>query len=219
MYTLVPPSYRYFISTLALIGQAVSEKIFEYYDKMRYCHGVGADQNHKSSVHLPIAFKFLPSNDILAIVPIQMNGRPMLTCRKIGQGHPRVMIYINFVELLFLILHAKFQNHWPSGSGVEDFLKVFVIYSHGGHIGLVTLTIYINFRSPFLRMLHMKVKQFQNRRSLKLWTTTDDDDGRTPDHGYPISSPCEPSAQVSQNISHTVSHLGRGPGTVPLNYE
>ena len=26
---------------------------------------------------------------------------------------------------------------------------------------------------------------------------TDDDDGRTPEHGHPISSPCEPSAQVS----------------------
>ena len=27
---------------------------------------------------------------------------------------------------------------------------------------------------------------------MKLWT----DDGRTPEHGHPISSPCEPSAQV-----------------------
>ena len=32
------------------------------------------------------------------------------------------MIYINFVELLSFILHAKFQNHRPSGSG-EDFLS------------------------------------------------------------------------------------------------
>ena len=45
-------------------------------------------------------------------------------------------------------------------------------------------------------------KWFQRRRSLKLWTTdgrrTDGrTDGRTPDHGHPISSPCEPSAQVS----------------------
>ena len=66
-------------------------------------------QNHKSSVHLPISFKFFPSNDILTIFPIQ-----------IGQGHPRVMIYIYFVELLSLMLHAKFQNHRPSGSGEED---------------------------------------------------------------------------------------------------
>ena len=66
------------------------------------------------------------------------------------------MIYVNFVELLFLMLHAMFQNHRPSGSGEEDFLKVFAIYSHGGHLGHVTLAIYINFLSPFLTMLHMK---------------------------------------------------------------
>ena len=72
-------------------------------------------QNHKSSVHFTISIKFSPSNDI------QMHGRPMLTLRKIGQGRPKVMIYINFVELLFLMLHAKFQNCRPSGSGEEDF--------------------------------------------------------------------------------------------------
>ena len=32
-----------------------------------------------------------------------------------------VMIYINFVELHWLMLHAKFQNHRPSGSLEEDF--------------------------------------------------------------------------------------------------
>ena len=66
------------------------------------------------------------------------------------------MIYINFVELHCLMLHAKFQNHRPSGSGEEDFLKDFAIYSHGGQLGNVTWTIYINFSSSFLRMLHMK---------------------------------------------------------------
>ena len=66
------------------------------------------------------------------------------------------MIYINFVEFHCLMLHAKFHNHRPSGSGEEDFLKVFAIYSPGGHLGHVTWTIYKNFRSPFLRMLHMK---------------------------------------------------------------
>ena len=49
------------------------------------------------------------------------------------------MIYIHFVELHCLMLHAKFQNHRPFGSG-EDF-KVFAIYSYGGHLGHVTLTI------------------------------------------------------------------------------
>ena len=61
-----------------------------------------------------------------------------------SQGHD---LYINFVELQSLMLNAKFQNHGPSG------LNVLAIYSHLGH---VTLTIYINFHSPFLRMLHRK---------------------------------------------------------------
>ena len=54
------------------------------------------------------------------------------------------------------MLHAKIQTHRPSDSGEEDFLKVFAIYSHGGHLGHVTLTNYINFHSLFLRMLHIK---------------------------------------------------------------
>ena len=77
-------------------------------------------------------------------------------CRKIGQGHPKVMIYINFVELFPLMLHAKFQNHRPSGSGGKIFKKIFAIYSHGGHLGHVTLTVYINFCSSILRILHIK---------------------------------------------------------------
>ena len=74
--------------------------------------------NNKNSVHLPINCKFCPSNDILAIFSIQMYGRP---CREIGQGHPSVMIYTNFVDLRSLMLHAKFQNHRPSGSEEEYF--------------------------------------------------------------------------------------------------
>ena len=75
--------------------------------------------NHKDSVDLPIYCKFCPSNDIVTIFPIQMCGQPKLTLPS-KRGHPRVMIYTNFVELHCLMLHAKFQNHRPSGSG-EDF--------------------------------------------------------------------------------------------------
>ena len=53
------------------------------------------------------------------------------------------------------MLHAKFQNHRPSGPG-EIFLKVFAIYSHGSHLGHVTLTIYINVHCPFLTIPHIK---------------------------------------------------------------
>ena len=89
MFTLVPPSYRCLTSNLAMTGQVVSEqKIFEYYGDVHvYCPGVGEDQplvsnffqNHKSSVHLAISFKYFSSNDILTIFPIQMHGPPMLT--------------------------------------------------------------------------------------------------------------------------------------------
>ena len=54
------------------------------------------------------------------------------------------------------MLYAKFQDHRTSGSGKEDFLKVFTIYGYGSHLGHVTWTIYINFRSPFPRRLHIK---------------------------------------------------------------
>ena len=51
-------------------------------------------------------------------------------------------------------------------------------------------------------------KRFQRRRSLRLWTdgrtderTTDGrTDGQTPDHGHPISSPCEPNGSGELKI-------------------
>ena len=71
-------------------------------------------------------------------------------CHKIGQGHPKVMIYINFVELFSLMLHAKAFWFWR-----RRFLKfLFAIYSHGGNLGHVTLIMHINFHSPFLRILN-----------------------------------------------------------------
>ena len=51
--------------------------------------------------------------------------------------------------------HAKFQDHRTFGSG-EDLFKVFTIYGRGDHLGHVTWTIYINFRSSFPRRLHIK---------------------------------------------------------------
>ena len=54
------------------------------------------------------------------------------------------------------MLHAKFQDHRTSGSGEEDFFKVFTIYGHVGLLGHMNWTIYINFLSPFPRGLHIK---------------------------------------------------------------
>ena len=96
------------------------------------------------------------------------------------------------------MLHTKFRENRLAGSGEEDFLRFFAIYGRGGHLGHVTWTIYINFRSPFPRRLHIKFGFGQAVSEEKMFenvdgrTTDDDDDGRTDGrriHGYPISSP------------------------------
>ena len=53
------------------------------------------------------------------------------------------------------MLHAKFQIIYSRFWG-RILVKVYTIYGDGGLLGLVTLTIYTNFRSPFQGMLYMK---------------------------------------------------------------
>ena len=53
------------------------------------------------------------------------------------------------------MLHTKFRENWPAGSG-EDFLRVFTICGHGGHLGHVTQMLQTNFRSPYPRRLYIK---------------------------------------------------------------
>ena len=43
------------------------------------------------------------------------------------------------------MLHTKFRENPPAGSGKEDFLRVFTIYGHGSHLGHVTSIISTNF--------------------------------------------------------------------------
>ena len=45
------------------------------------------------------------------------------------------------VVLSYTMLHTKFQGHWSTGSGEEDFLRFLPLYWHGGHVGHVTQTI------------------------------------------------------------------------------
>ena len=54
------------------------------------------------------------------------------------------------------MLHTKFRENRPAGSGEEDFLRVFTIYGRGGHLGHVTQMLRTNFRSPYPRRLHIK---------------------------------------------------------------
>ena len=55
------------------------------------------------------------------------------------------------------MLHTKFGGNQPAGSGEWDFLVVFTIYGHGGHLGHVTKILRTSFRSPYpWWMLHIK---------------------------------------------------------------
>ena len=54
------------------------------------------------------------------------------------------------------MLHTKFRENRPAGSGEEDFLRVFTIYGRGGHLGHVTQMPRTNFLSPYPRRLHIK---------------------------------------------------------------
>ena len=126
------------------------------------------------------------------IFPFKCIRKQIWPWRKVGQGQPRIIIWTNLVGSTTPMLHTKSQGHRPSGSGEEDFLRVFTIYGRGGHLGHVTKTIWTNFRSPTLRSLHMKYefnwpvvseeKMFENVDGRRT------DDGLR-SHWYTISSP------------------------------
>ena len=49
------------------------------------------------------------------------------------------------------MLHTKFHENLPAGSGEEDFLRVFTIYGHGGHLAHVTGIMSSDFISLYLK--------------------------------------------------------------------
>ena len=65
-------------------------------------------------------------NPLFSLFPLEKPKLPNLTLplnrSRSTQGHH---LYKNFVELESSMLHAKFQYHRTSGSGEEDFFKVF----------------------------------------------------------------------------------------------
>ena len=54
------------------------------------------------------------------------------------------------------MLHTKFRENRPAGSGEEDFLRVFTIYGHGGHLGHVTSIMSSDFHFLVHESLHTK---------------------------------------------------------------
>ena len=108
--------------------------------------------------------------------------------------HQIFTIWTNYDRLQSPMLHTKFRENRPAGSGEEDFWRVFTLYGRGGHLGHVTQMPRTKYRSPYPRRLHIKFgfdwqSGFGEEDLWALWTTTTDDDGRTLDHEYPISSP------------------------------
>ena len=57
-----------------------------------------------------------------------------LLCHNIGQGQPKVIMYINYDGQEFPGLQTNFHRNQSKG---------FTIYGHGGHLGHVIWTIYI----------------------------------------------------------------------------
>ena len=54
------------------------------------------------------------------------------------------------------MLHTKFRENHPASSGEEDFLRVFTIYVHGGHLGHVTRIMLTNFHFLIPESFHTK---------------------------------------------------------------
>ena len=106
----------------------------------------------------------------VSFFPFQSLADQIWLFHKTGEGKPKGIIYTYFVELPPSPpkLHTKFQGNQLSGSGEEDFFKVFTIhiYEHSGNLGNVTWIKYINF-FPLLPGYEIYVKMAQNflRRS------------------------------------------------------
>ena len=98
---------------------------------------------------------YILKNSLFSLFPIEKSKLiPNLTCRKIGQGQPRVIIWTNYDGLESHMLHTKFCENRCSKE--EDFWRVYTIYGCGGHLGHVTRMPQTNFHSPYPRRLHIK---------------------------------------------------------------
>ena len=54
------------------------------------------------------------------------------------------------------MLHTKFRENRPAGSEKEDYLRVFTIYGHVGHLGHVTRIMLTNFHFLVPESFHTK---------------------------------------------------------------
>ena len=66
------------------------------------------------------------------------------------------------------MLHTKFHENCPAGSGGEDFLRVFTIYGRGGHLGHVTSIMSSDFHFLAPETLHTKFGSDRHSSSEKI---------------------------------------------------
>ena len=69
------------------------------------------------------------------------------------------------------MLHTKFCENRPAGSGLEDFRRVFTIYGRGGHLGHVTsiMSSDFHFLVPYLKACIQNRVQIGTVVSEKIW--------------------------------------------------
>ena len=61
------------------------------------------------------------------------------------------------------MLHTNFRGNRPTGSREEDFLRVFTIYGHGGHLGHVTNIMSSDFHFLVPESFHKKFGSDRHR--------------------------------------------------------
>ena len=66
------------------------------------------------------------------------------------------------------MLHTKFCGNRPAGSEEEDFLRVFTINGHGGHLGHVTSIMSSDFHFLVPGSFHKNLVQIGNVVSEKI---------------------------------------------------
>ena len=54
------------------------------------------------------------------------------------------------------MLHTKIHGNWPTGSGEEEFGRVFTIYGRGGHLGHATSNMSSDFHFLVPESFHTK---------------------------------------------------------------
>ena len=57
--------------------------------------------------------------------------------------------------------HTKFRGNRPAGSGEKDFLRVFTIYGHGGHLGHMTSIMSSDFHFLVPERIHKKFSSYR----------------------------------------------------------